>query len=327
MSHLGATRARLARSTRFRLAALLLALLALPTLFADLLAADAPIVAVGAGGVVLWPAVVAPASQRDKTPEQIASLYADDFAVWPLVRSGPDAVSDRGPDAPMSLRHPLGTDGGGHDVFARLLHGGRVALGLALLALVLGVSFGVLVGALAGWLGGFWDETLSRAAELVEAFPAVVIVALIRAIDPERATWSLLLALAAVRWAEVARLVRAEVMRVSSADFVLAARALGSPRARILRRHVLPHALGPVLVSGTFGLVSVVLLEVAVSFLGLGHHGSWGVMIAEGLQPGSATAAWWAAAALALTLLAAYGLADAVRQALDARIADRAAAG
>ncbi len=327
MKHFGWARRRLARSLRVRFGVFVLACMLLPAIFAELVAADAPIVAVGRSGVVLLPAIVPPAAQRGMSHEQLAALYRDDVAIWPLVRFGPDSVSDAGGNAPMSWRHPLGTDVSGRDVLARLTHGGRAALGLALLALALAVSFGVLFGLAAGWLGGFWDETLSRAAELVEAFPAVVVVALIRAIDPERGTWSLLFALAAVRWAEVARLVRAEVIRLSSADFVLAARALGCPRGRIARRHVLPHAIGPVLVSAMFGLVSLVVLEVAVSFLGLGQRGSWGAMIAEGQGGGppfgSATAAWWAGGAVALTLLSAYLLADALREALDARLAAR----
>ena len=322
MTHWAWIRRRLGRSLRIRLGLLVLGLVVLPAIFAELIAADAPILAVGEQGTVVLPAIVEPAEHRDWSAEAITARYADDVAWWPLVRSGPDRISEMGPQAPMCRAHPLGTDGRGRDLLARLVYGARTAMGLAFLALLVSVVFGVLFGAVAGQVGGMWDELLTRQVELVETFPCIVVVAIARAVYPEAPYWSLVLAIAAVRWAEVARLVRAEVVRLSHADFVAAARALGASRARILRRHILPHALRPVIVSVMFGMASVVLLEVAVSFLGLGFEGSWGVMIAEGLAADASLGpTLWAGLALVLTVGAAYLMADAVSESVDARVA------
>ncbi len=322
MTHWAWIRRRLARSLRIRFGALVLTLVVLPALFAELVAADAPVFAYGSGGVVVFPAIVQPADQQGMSPADISARYEHDVAWWPLVRSGPDTESAMGPLAPMCRAHPLGTDELGRDLLARLVYGARTALGLALFALLVSLVLGVLLGAIAGQVGGIWDEMLTRQVEIVETFPCIVVVAVVRAVYPEATYWSLVLAIAAVRWAEVARLVRAEVVRLSHADFVAAARALGCSRIRILRRHILPHAFRPVVVSMMFGVASVVLLEASVSFLGLGLEGSWGVMIAEGLAPEAPLGpTLWAGLALVLTVGAAYLMADAVNESVDARVA------
>lgn len=321
MTHWGWVRRRLRHSARLRLGVMVLAFIALPAVFAELWAADAPIIAVGTSGVMLLPAIIEPDRHDGLDRRAIAELHAHDATVWPLVRCGPESSCAIGANAPSSWSHPLGTDGNGRDVFARLIYGARSALGLALAAIVLSVLFGGFFGALAGWVGGFWDEMLSRPVEFIQAFPAIIVVALVRAIVDDSTMWSLLVAVAAVRWAEVARLVRAEVVRTAGADFVTAARALGCGRIRILRRHILPYALRPVVVSSMFAIASIVMLEVAVSFLGLGTRGSWGTMIADGLvSEGGARSAMWAGVSLAVTVLAAYLIADATEEALDSRV-------
>lgn len=325
MSHWGWVKRRLHRSFRVRVGLLVMALIVLPAIFAELVAADAPVFASGASGVVVFPAVVAPDRYDGLDRQQIAALHADDFAIWPLVRSGPLSPSDAGRNAPSTWDHPLGTDHHGHDVLARIVYGARTAIGLALMALLLALVFGGTLGILAGYLGGFWDEVLSRPVEFVQAFPSIIVVAAVRAVFPDSSLWSLVLAVAAVRWAEVARLVRAEVVRCGASDYVLAARALGCTNLRILRRHIVPSAVRPVVVSSMFGLGSVVLLEVAVSFLGFGSEVSWGTMLADGLKfEPAGTAAMCAGAMLAMTVFAAYLLADAVNDALDARVATAA---
>lgn len=327
LGHSAWIRRRLAHSFRVRLGGLMLALIVLPAVFAELVAADLPVLAVGASGVTVLPAIIEPDSYAGLTPRQIETLHAADTTIWPLVRHGPTTVSEAGPNAPASWSHPLGTDLGARDLLARLIYGGRLALGLAFVALALSLFFGVLLGGLAGYLGGFWDELLSRPIELINAFPTVIVVAIVRAIYPEETIWSLIFAVAAVRWAEVARLVRAEVVKLGAAEFVVAARAIGCTHRRILRRHILPHALRPVIVSLMFGVASVVLLEVAMSFLGLGLEGSWGTMIAEGLSVGAERSRWagnlsmWGGGALAATVAAAYLLADALGESIDARVA------
>jgi peptide/nickel transport system permease protein len=320
MRHAARLQKRLSRSKRVRIGALVLALFSLAGIFAELLAADAPVVAIGPGRTLAFPAIVSPESYRGLTRAEIEARHAGDFALWPLVHYGPETIAADGAHAPASWSHPLGTDMLGRDIFARLVHGTRAPLGVALLALSAALLFGVLLGAFAGYVGGFWDELVARPAELIETFPAIVVVAVVRAVEPDHPMWSLAIAVAAVRWAEIARLVRAEVIRFGASEFVEAARALGCGHLRVLWRHILPHALRPVIVTGFFAVPSVVLLEAAVSFLGFGVSGSWGVMLAEAASHGW-RAPLWAGIALAATVCATYMLADAVGEALDARVA------
>jgi peptide/nickel transport system permease protein len=321
MTHRGWLRRWLGRSRRVRLGVLVLAVVALPAIFAELLAADAPVIAFGVRGVTVLPAVVPPAAYEGRDRSGIAEYHEGDSAIWPVVRCGPVSDCGDGAGVAASWAHPLGTDRAGRDVLARVVYGARHALGLALAALLIASFFGVLLGALAGYVGGFWDEVLARPIELVQAFPAIVVVAVVRAIFPEETAWSLVFAVAAVRWAEVARLVRAEVVRIGAQPYVVAARALGCGHLRVLRRHIFPRAFRPVVVSTMFGVASIVLLEVAVSFLGLGAEGSWGVMLAEGLGAASPRTAIAAGAALAITVTATYLIADATEEALDATVA------
>lgn len=320
MTHLMWLRRHLRRSMRARLGALVLAAVVMPAIFAELVAADYPIVAVGEGGVAVLPAVVADAGEQDRAA--IQRRYRGDTAWWPLVPFGPNSVSPVGPNAGATWQHPLGTDGTGRDVAARLLYGTRRALGLTAVVLLIALFLGGLLGALAGYRGGVFDELLARPVEFVQAFPSVVVVAVVRAIDPDGALWSLVLAIAAVRWAEIARLVRGEVARLNEEDFIAAARALGCPKRRIVWKHMAPHAAGPLAVSLMFAAASVVLLEVAVSFLGLGLPGSLGGLIAEGLTAeGRRLPALWAALLLGLTVGAVHLLADALSETVDARVA------
>ncbi|MCC6521151.1 MAG: ABC transporter permease [Polyangiaceae bacterium] len=315
---------RLGRSVRLRLGLLMCAIVALPALFADLLAADGPLWVVGGSGFRPFAAVVDAERYGQASPESIAAEHADDFAIWPLRRFGPERVTAAGPRAAPSAEHWLGTDGEGRDVMARLVHGIRRTLGVTLLALLAALCLGVPVGALAGHSGGFWDELLSRPVELIQAFPALVAIAVARAVDPSGSPWVFGAAVAAVRWAEVARLVRGEVVRLGSEDFVLGARAIGCSAWRTFWRHVLPQALRPVGVSVMFGAVSLVLLEVAASFIGIGVDASWGALIADGLHGGGTLLSVLAGVgALAVFATGAYLVADAADEACDARLASR----
>jgi peptide/nickel transport system permease protein len=279
---------------------------------------------VGASGFHPFAGVVQAPRYRALTREEITAEHAGDFTVWPLTRAGPERVTEAGPAALPSPDHWLGTDGAGRDVLARLLHGIRRTLGITLLALCVALLFGLPVGALAGHSGGFWDELLSRPVELIQAFPALVAIAVARAVDPAGSPWVFGLAVAAVRWAEVARLVRGEVVRLAHEDFVVAARAIGCSGWRVFFRHMLPQALRPIGVSLMFGAVSLVLLEVAASFIGIGVDASWGALIADGLAgPSPALCTIAGAAALGVFATGVYLVADAADEALDARLAAR----
>src|SRR5262249_14922870 len=151
-----------------------------------------------------------------------------DVVIWPLIRANPKAEAEAPPNAPASFTHPLGTDARGRDLAARLIYGARTALGLAFSAVLFGILLGGAVGGMAGVFRGFWNDRMSRLVETVDTFPAIIIVALVRAIEREPSALSLVIAVAAVRWAEVARLVRAEVLHATAEDYVTAARALGA---------------------------------------------------------------------------------------------------
>lgn len=322
-SHRSIVRERLLKSRRATIGAVVLATLVLVGIFAEFFAAPAPIVALGPEGVEVFPAVMHRAMYEQMDPEDIDALHGGDRAIWPLVRFGPTTKSAAGPLAPSSRAHPLGTDAEGRDIAARLIYGARTALGLSLGAVLLSMLLGVALGGLAGYYR-LWNDLLVRLVETVDTFPAIIVVALVRAIEREPSALSLVLAVAAVRWAEVARLVRAVVLRASAEEYVLAAKALGCSPRRIFWKHISPNAVGPVVVSSVFGVASVVLLEAAISFLGMGtpsHVASWGETLAEGAKNPHALRLLIAPGlALLVTVTGTYLLADALRDAMDPRV-------
>ena len=316
MTSSSASALRPLRAKRALLGAIALGAMVMVALFAEWLASDIPVFVSHPGGTEVLPAVTQAERYRGLEREQIRALHAQHTVVWPLHHWGPDSPDT--PDQAASITHPLGTDARGRDVFARVIYGARSALGLALLATVIGALLGTALGTLAGFVGRGWDEVALRPVEVIAAFPSILLVLLLTAVTGS--LWALLVAAALLRFAEVARLMRAEVLRVSRSSFVAAARALGCGRGRILFRHVLPHVLVPLTVSCMFGLGSVVILETAAAFLGVGGAHSWGQMMAEGLGDGTSRAAWAAIAALATTMAAAYLIADALAEAQHHRI-------
>lgn len=323
MSHAGNGWRRLQSSRRATLGVVLLATLALVGLFAEVLASPAPLVAVGPRGITVLPALVRASEYEGLDEEAAARRHAGDHAIWPLVRAGPSTPTAAGANAPSSWTHPLGTDAAARDLFARLVYGARTALGLALSAVVLGMLLGVALGGLAGFYRGFWNDRLVRLVETVDTFPAILVVALVRAIERQPSALSLVLAVAIVRWAEVACLVRAEVLRASGEDYVLAARAIGCSPRRTFLRHILPNTMAPVVTSSVFGVAAAVLLEAAVSFLGMGpptQVAAWGETLAEGARDPSHLRLLVAPCLLLLaTVGGSYLVADAVRDAFDPR--------
>jgi peptide/nickel transport system permease protein len=323
-THLASLWARLSKSRRALLSAAILGSLALVAIFAELVAADAPIVAVGPERIAVLPAIVEPSRYEALDRSEIAAMHRGDAAWWPVVRYGPRRETSSVLQG-ASDEHPLGTDELGRDVLARLVYGTRTALGLSLGAVLCGMLLGVALGGLAGFYRGFWNDRLTRLVETVDTFPAIIIVALVRAIENEPSALSVVIGVSVVRWAEVARLMRVEVLRVSAEDFVTAARALGNPPRRVFYRHILPNAIGPVVVSSVFGVASVVLLEAAISFLGMGgptRYASWGEMLAEAARnPDVPHLVVLPGLLLMLTVGATYLFADTMRDALDPRIA------
>lgn len=187
-------------------------------------------------------------------------------------------------------RHPLGTDSVGRDLLARMIWGGRVSLQVGLISTLFLAVIGTIVGAVAGFSGGKVDLLLSRIIEIFQCFPPLFLILIIVAfIGPSLMT--IMVVLGVTRWTGVARLVRGEFLRLRTLDFVVASEALGVRRRRTIFRHILPNALGPVLVISTFSVASGILIESTLSFLGFGVAlpiPSWGSLLTE-----SASAEYW----------------------------------
>jgi peptide/nickel transport system permease protein len=186
--------------------------------------------------------------------------------------------------APPSWAHPFGTDDFGRDLFSRVLHGAAVSFQVAFIAVGISGVAGVTLGVLAGYLGGWVDEAIMRAMDVLFAFPAVLLAITVMAVLG-RGVENAMIAIAIVYMPIFARVTRGAVISVRDREFVTAARALGTGHVRIMLAHVLPNAAGPILVQTSLSLAFAILAEAALSFFGLGTQPpdpSWGRMLAEG---------------------------------------------
>jgi len=221
--------------------------------------------------------------------------------------------------------HWLGTDELGRDLLVRMLYGGRVSLAIGLSATLVALTIGVTYGAVAGFVGGKRDAAMMRVVDILYSMPFTIFVILLMTFFG-RNIYLLFVAIGAVEWLTMARIVRAQVMAVKRMEFIEAAHALGFGRRRILFRHILPNVLGPIVVYTTLTIPSVMLLEAFLSFLGLGVQppmSSWGVLIKSGTA-GMEEYPWlllFPGAVFSLTLFSLNFLGDGLRDALDVRSA------
>jgi len=242
----------------------------------------------------------------------------------------PYAVNEQLRDAvlaPPSAAHWLGTDDLGRDVLSRLLYGARISLAVAITVELVELLFGVTLGLLAGYRGGWVDNAIMRLADMMFAFPDILLAILITGVlGPS--IQNVFLALALVGWPQMVRLVRGQALGIRELEYVQCARAAGAGDLRIIVRHVLPNLAGPVIVAATVGTGGVILAEATLSFLGLGvqpPYPSWGSMISQAWEVRRAAPllTLWPAISLATTVAAFNFLGDGLRDWLDPRQATR----
>ncbi|MFC7336995.1 ABC transporter permease [Haloferula chungangensis] len=274
---------------------------------------------------------------------------------FPSLIPDPNLQELAGKNTPPSAEHIFGTDHLGRDIFSRVLYGGRITIAVGLITTSVSVTLGVLWGAIAGYVRGYVDDFMMRIVDILYALPFLVIVILLgKTIEPwtttltndtvrlivgegasvmdENATrtWvepittlvPLFIAIGALSWLTVSRIVRSQVRNVASQDFVEASRSLGLGHFTILFKHILPNSLGPIIVYTTLTIPSIMLFEATLSFLGLGvkpPNSSWGILISEGADRMSANfwLLFFPSLFFATTLFALNFLGDGLRDALD----------
>lgn len=224
---------------------------------------------------------------------------------------------------PPSARHWLGTDIFGRDLLTQILYGGRISLAVGFIATAVALVIGVTWGAIAGYAGGRVDAAMMRLVDILYALPFMIFIVLLMVVFG-RNLLLLFLAIGAVEWLTMARIMRSQVQSLRQQEFVEAAVSLGLPTRTIIRRHLVPNALGPIIVYTTLTIPSVMLLEAFLSFLGLGvqpPRTSWGLLISYGAET-MEEYPWlllFPGLALTLTLFSLNFLGDGLRDALDVR--------
>ena len=233
-----------------------------------------------------------------------------------------------------SWAHPLGTDDLGQDVLARMLYGGRISLAVGVAAMLIAISVGTAVGAVAGQMRGAMDHTLMRITDLFLSLPQLPLLLLIvylfrdvlkKALCPEAGVFILIVVvIGGLRWMPVARLVRAQFLSLREKEFVEAARSLGAPPLRQVMRHILPNAVGPVIVAGTIDVAAAIIAESSLSFLGLGFPPdipTWGRILYDAKDNLDFAPHWaiFPGTAIFLTVLSINYMGDGLRDALDPR--------
>ena len=225
---------------------------------------------------------------------------------------------------PPTMTHWFGCDMFGRDLFVRVAYGARISLAVGFIASFISLFIGVVYGGVSGYKGGRIDEVLMRVVDVIYSVPAMIYVILLMVVVGPGLK-SIFITLGISYWAPMARMVRAEVMRIKSEEFVIAARVTGASPSRILFRHIIPNAMGAVLVTLTFSVPGAIFTEAFLSFVGLGVSApmaSWGVLCSESV-PAMAIYPWqlfFPAVAISVTILAFNFLGDGLRDALDPKL-------
>ncbi len=249
----------------------------------------------------------------------ILAIFAPYLSPWAF--DDPDWGYDFPGPPNMEMKHWFGTDGNGRDLFVRTLYGARISLMVGILATTVSLLIGVTYGATAGYLGGRIDNVMMRIVDMMYSLPFMFFVILLMVIFG-RNIFLIFIALGAVEWLTMARIVRGQTLSVKKKEFIEAAHAVGVPTWKIILRHIIPNVLGPVIVYMTLTIPQVILTESFLSFLGLGVQEpmtSWGVLISEGAKQ-MESSPWlliYPAIFLAITLFCFNFIGDGLRDALD----------
>lgn len=271
-----------------------------------------------------------------KWPEKLVANDPQSWAIWPLVYQDPYRRVKEG-EWPGRPANPYGTEGSpsrlnwfgtnqqGVDVFAQMVHGTQIALSVGFISMGIAATIGITLGGLAGYLGGWVDMILSRLIELVMCVPTLVLILAMVSIIDNVSNFHLMAVIGITGWTSIARLTRAEFLKLKEMEFVTAARALGAGRIRIMTRHILRNALAPVLVPITFGIAAAILIESGLSYLGFGAsqpNPSWGTLLKSGRT--AIEQMWWLivfpGAAIFLTVLAYNLIGEGLQDATDPRL-------
>ncbi|MGD9856733.1 MAG: ABC transporter permease [Planctomycetaceae bacterium] len=274
---------------------------------------------------------------RKRYPKNLEEKDPQSWAIWPLSFNDPyrRVQEEEWPGRPgnptqidgkPSRLNWFGTDQRGVDVFAQMVHGARIALLVGFVSMGIAASIGIVTGGVAGYFGGWVDTIFSRIIEVVMCVPTLVLILALLAVIEQPTIWHMMAIIGMTGWTGIARLTRAEFLKLKQMDFVAAARATGIGPIRIMYRYLLPNALAPVLVPITFGIASAILIESSLSFLGFGApppNPSWGTLLSAGR---SNYQLWWLivfpGTAIFLAVLAYNLIGEGLQEATDPRLRD-----
>jgi peptide/nickel transport system permease protein len=269
-------------------------------------------------------------------PQNLKTKDPESWAIWPLVYQDPyrrvradewpgQAANPSGPNGRPSALNWFGTNQQGFDVFAQMVHGTQIALSVGFVSMGIAALIGIVVGGMGGYFGGWIDMLLSRLTELVMCIPSLVLILALVAMLDSVSNYHLMAVIGITSWTSIARLTRAEFLKLKQMEYVQSARAMGASGWRIMTRHVLRNALAPVLVPITFGIAHAILTESGLSYLGFGAsppNPSWGTLLRSGRL--AIQDMWWLilvpGLAIFFTVLAYNLIGEGLQEATDPRL-------
>ena len=224
-----------------------------------------------------------------------------------------------------SWSHPFGTDSLGRDSMARLMYGGRVSLAIGFVSVLINLSIGVFYGGISGYFGGRIDNIMMRIIDIVYSIPELLYVILLMVVMGKGGLLNIMIVLGIVNWMGMARIVRGQILALREQEYVLAAQTLGASTARLMLKHLIPNAMGPIIITSALAIPSAIFMEAFLSFIGIGIQppfASWGSLAADGRLniPSYPYALFFPAMAIAITMLAFNFVGDGLRDAFDPKM-------